>query len=556
MANLDENNQGESMELLGVIYGIGMNVNNIIGVGIFTTPGIVWKQVKTPHVVILLWLAGGIVSLFGSLIYTEYGALHRDNGGEKIYLEKAYPSPPLMASYLFSFMFIFVIRPVIICAVLQSAAQYTWYMFVGTSPLDGDDKIDPLLNGWQNKFKPYWILKLIAIFFLLLITGYHLLNRKLANKINHGLAITKMIVILVIALGGISKYHNNENWKKPLDDNSINTAVNSYPIAIIQILFSYNGWNTLNYSLDEFRNPEVKLKLSNISSIVIVTILYLLANVAFITALPSDVITKTEHFNETITADFFKSIFFDSSVAARVLSLFVVLSAVGTAATSVWSGSRVIVSAAKKNFFPIFSPQLVKWREREINQQGQRGENMRYTEYTPVNALLAQLVWCIFIILIVGGSIQVDSFVLFTSIATFSVWISYIVTSCGLVKTRKRYPGNSPFKVPRSIIHLFIVSGFLFIAISFVPDKESIHPYIVQISFILVSSDTTATDTTATDTTTTDTTATDTTATDTTATDTTTTDTTATDTAATDTTTTVTTATDTAINTTAIVVAS
>jgi amino acid transporter len=39
--------------------------------GIFTTPGIVWKQVKTPYVVILLWLVGGIVSLFGSLIYTE-----------------------------------------------------------------------------------------------------------------------------------------------------------------------------------------------------------------------------------------------------------------------------------------------------------------------------------------------------------------------------------------------------------------------------------------------------------------------------------------------------
>ncbi|CAG8646240.1 3634_t:CDS:2 [Rhizophagus irregularis] len=329
-----------------------------------------------------------------------------------------------------------------------------------------------------------------------------------------------MIVILVIALGGISKYHNNENWKKPLDDNSINTAVNSYPIAIIQILFSYNGWNTLNYSLDEFRNPEVKLKLSNISSIVIVTILYLLANVAFITALPSDVITKTEHFNETITADFFKSIFFDSNVAARVLSLFVVLSAVGTAATSVWSGSRVIVSAAKSNFFPIFSPQLVKWREREINQQGQRGENMRYTEYTPVNALLAQLVWCIFIILIVGGSIQVDSFVLFTSIATFSVWIFYIVTSLGLVKTRKRYPGNPPFKVPPT------------------------------------ATDTTATDTTTTDTTATDTTATDTTATDTTATDTTATDTTATDTATTDTTATDTTATDTTINTTAIIVAS
>jgi amino acid transporter len=116
-------------------------------------------------------------------------------------------------------------------------------------------------------------LKLIAISFLLLITGYHLLGSSLANKINYTLAVTKMIIIFVITLGGISKYYNTENWNRPLENDSSNTAVNSYPIAIIQILFSYNGWNTLNYSLDEFKNPQAKLKLSNISSILIVTIL-------------------------------------------------------------------------------------------------------------------------------------------------------------------------------------------------------------------------------------------------------------------------------------------
>jgi amino acid transporter len=50
-------------------------------------------------------------------------------------------------------------------------------------------------------------------------------------------------------------------------------SLSPYSIAIIEIFFSYNGWNTLNYSLDEFRNPEKKLKLSNIYSIVIVSLL-------------------------------------------------------------------------------------------------------------------------------------------------------------------------------------------------------------------------------------------------------------------------------------------
>ncbi|CAB4479108.1 amino acid transporter [Rhizophagus irregularis] len=484
-----ENQQRESKELLGVIYGIGMNVNTIIGVGIFTTPGIVLNLIKKPYVILLLWLAGGIVSLFGSLIYAEYGALHRDNGGEKIYLDKAYPSPPFMASYLFSFMFIFVIRPVIICAVLQSAAQYAWFMIFGESPLDGKEKIDSSLIGWNNKFRPYWVLKLVAILFLLLITGYHLLNRRLANKINHTLAITKLVMIVVIAFSGISKY-NSGNWNKPIDDPS----PYSYPTAILNILFSYNGWNTLNYSLDEFRNPQKKLILSNIISIVIVIISYILVNIAFISAAsPSDFVPEKR--DEVITATFFRKVFVNDThvTVARIFSFFVVLSAIGTAATNIWSGSRVIVSAAESNFFPIISPQLKKWKERTMIQEGQGGKKLHYIEYTPVNALLAQLGWCIFIILFIGASIPEDSFVLFSSISTFSYWIFFIATSWGLVRTRKRSSIVPPFKVPRIIIYLFEISGLLIIILSFFPDKDptdpigSKRPYMIHISFIWVS---------------------------------------------------------------------
>ncbi|CAG8535174.1 19269_t:CDS:2 [Rhizophagus irregularis] len=451
-----ENQQRESKELLGVIYGIGMNVNTIIGVGIFTTPGIVLNLIKKPYVILLLWLAGGIVSLFGSLIYAEYGALHRDNGGEKIYLDKAYPSPPFMASYLFSFMFIFVIRPVIICAVLQSAAQYAWFMIFGESPLDGKEKIDSSLIGWNNKFRPYWVLKLVAILFLLLITGYHLLNRRLANKINHTLAITKLVMIVVIAFSGISKY-NSGNWNKPIDDPS----PYSYPTAILNILFSYND---------------------------------ILVNIAFISAAsPSDFVPEKR--DEVITATFFRKVFVNDThvTVARIFSFFVVLSAIGTAATNIWSGSRVIVSAAESNFFPIISPQLKKWKERTMIQEGQGGKKLHYIEYTPVNALLAQLGWCIFIILFIGASIPEDSFVLFSSISTFSYWIFFIATSWGLVRTRKRSSIVSPFKVPRIIIYLFEISGLLIIILSFFPDKDpndhigSKIPYMIHISFIWVS---------------------------------------------------------------------
>ena len=93
-------------EILGVVYGIGMNVNTIIGSGIVTTPGIIWNSVKSPGIVLFLWLIGGIVSMSGSLSYVELGVIHKISGGETKYLQTAYPEPKIIMSYLFSFMHI------------------------------------------------------------------------------------------------------------------------------------------------------------------------------------------------------------------------------------------------------------------------------------------------------------------------------------------------------------------------------------------------------------------------------------------------------------------
>ncbi|CAB4410776.1 unnamed protein product [Rhizophagus irregularis] len=116
-----ESPQDKQNKILGVAYGIGLNINNVIGSEIVTTPGIIWNMVKSPGTVLLLWLIGGIVSMAGSLSYVELGVIHKISGGETKYLQTAYPKPKILMSYLFSFMHIF----------LQSAAQYPWFTING-----------------------------------------------------------------------------------------------------------------------------------------------------------------------------------------------------------------------------------------------------------------------------------------------------------------------------------------------------------------------------------------------------------------------------------------
>src|SRR5687767_15024456 len=100
------NGHDPERKIINRAYGIGMNINSIIGSGIVTAPGIIWNSVKSPGIVLLLWLLGGLVSMAGSMTYVELGVKHKISGGETKYLQTAYPRPRKCISYLFSFMYI------------------------------------------------------------------------------------------------------------------------------------------------------------------------------------------------------------------------------------------------------------------------------------------------------------------------------------------------------------------------------------------------------------------------------------------------------------------
>ncbi|CAB4381221.1 amino acid transporter [Rhizophagus irregularis] len=484
-------------KIFGVFYGIGVNINNVIGSGIVTSPGIIWKMVKSPGIVLLLWVIGGLVSMAGSLTYVELGVIHRISGGETKYLQTAFPNPKLMISYLFSFMYIFAIRPGILSAVLQSAAQYLWYTVNGTRY---DVSFQPDKDGWHLPFSPFWYIKIIAVLILLVITLYHMLSNRWANYINQSLAAIKLVTYTIIAFAGICRLLGNWstsriNWQQSI---SGNTDLTAYSSSILLIMFSYDGWNSLNYSLDEFRKPEKKLIYSNSISVGIVTLVYLLVNISFISVVPEESINTTDT-DETIAATFFRQLFGGSEVMVRIFTALVVLSVVGTAASTVWSGSRVVVAAAASNFFPVYSYELRTW-------------NKHFD--TPINALFAQFIWCSLIIFFVGGSFTVTGFMLFSAFSMYSYWIFYFATGVGLLVIRYRNrrklhrdlhiygnEENPPrlsadeekfYKAPLIAIGIFVLSGFFILTFSFVvndqcPGLDSKQCRIQQLSPILIS---------------------------------------------------------------------
>ncbi|CAG8588501.1 15982_t:CDS:2 [Funneliformis mosseae] len=449
--------QFPEIKIINRAYGIGMNINSIIGSGIVTAPGIIWNSVKSPGIVLLLWFIGGLVSMAGSLSYVELGVKHKISGGETKYLQTAYPKPKYFISYLFSFMYIFAIKPGITSAVLQSAAQYFWYTVNGHQFDIEQDK-----NGWNLPFSPFWVIKFIAIAMLFVITAYHMIDNRMANLINQSLAVIKLVTYSTIAIVGIFRLFldwetSRLHWQKPLDGNTDFTA---YTSSILLIMFSYEGWNNLNYSLNEFKNVEKGLLFSNSISVVIVTLLYLLVNIAFISVVPKEDILNNGKADQIIAATFFNKLFGGNEIIVRIFTFLIVLSVIGTAASDVW---------------------------REWHQD----------RYTPVNALLAQFIWCSLIILFVGSSFTITNFELFSSFAMYSKWIFYVATGIGLYVIRRRerklrngqennsiYSDgrdnlhdqvnncdgnkNGLYKVPLPIAGIFILAGLYILIFSFV----------------------------------------------------------------------------------------
>ncbi|CAG8590703.1 5510_t:CDS:2 [Ambispora gerdemannii] len=416
-----DSNASEKTKPLGTLAGIGNNCNNMIGAGIFSSPGLVLNEIRSPGIALVLWVVGGIATLFGSLSYVELGSSMPDGGGETVYLEQAYPRPKALLSYMFSFTMIVAIQPAYTSAIASVFAQYFLYLVKATGRCD-IDYLHPkkYITDWN-----FWQIRLCSLAAVVIVTAYHMASNKWANRINQTLTIIKMLTLLTISIIGLATIHqviNDEdtNWKN-MFPRDVNISARSLTAALMPILFAYGGWNNLNYTLDEFVNPQKKLFASN----------NLCANIAY-TNVPLNKITGNNEPSEIIAA-------------------------FGALAANVWAGSRVIVAAAKRKYLP-FSSQLKKWNE---------------DTGTPIFALITQAAWSSLIIIFYPHN---DPFKFFVSLSEYCVWVFLFLTVLGLLILRRSQPNlYHPFKVFTLIPKIFIIFTLFVIIGSFVNDSSKIH---------------------------------------------------------------------------------
>ncbi|KAL2191415.1 amino acid transporter [Thermothelomyces heterothallicus CBS 203.75] len=321
---------------IGVAGAVFLILNKMIGTGIFSTPSSIFAATGSVGISLLLWAVAGLLTLSGLGVYLEFGLAIPRSGGEKNYLERIFSRPRHLATSVFA------VQIVLLGFSAGNALAFGRYVLLAVG--------HPMPDGW--------VPRLIAVACITLVVLLHALLPRWGLRLTNALGIFKVLVLLLIVFSGFAALagyrlvpdpHNFDDfWAIEKGDGYGGGGAYAYATALLQVVYSYKGWENANYVMGELRNPQRTLKIAAPLAVVGITLLYVLANVAYFAAIPKAELAKSE----VIVAGLFFRNMFGESAAARNLPALVALSNIGNVLAVSFAHSRVNQELAREGVLP------------------------------------------------------------------------------------------------------------------------------------------------------------------------------------------------------------
>ncbi|MFN7684520.1 MAG: APC family permease [Oligoflexia bacterium] len=380
---------------LGGFDATALVVGTVIGTGVFlkTTP--MSQTLGSPTLVLAAWVAAGLLSLMGALVYAELGAMLPEAGGEFVYLKRGYSKS---IAFLYGWQRFWIGGPGSIAAYAVGAATFAR----GIIEIDEDSQ------------------KLAAVGFIALFTGLNCLAVKVGGWVQSALTLLKVGLVVGLALAALL-FSGTGSWAHLGESNpEISAGLGAFGVAMISALWAFDGWNNLPMAAGEVKNPGRNLPFALVGGTLLVLLIYGMANAGYFYALPFAQILNPGELSVAARA----AETFMQSGGVLFLSVAFVISALGAMNGSVLTGARVPFAMAQEKLLPSFI--------------GKVSSNTQ----VPVTSVLIQGLWAS--LLALSGTFET-----LTDWVVFSSWIFYALCGFAVIRLRRLEPGLArPYRVP------------------------------------------------------------------------------------------------------------
>lgn len=401
---------------LGLGYVIVITIANILGSGVYKKVAPMANELGSPGWVLIAWVIGGIITLFGALSYAEVSGLLADTGGEYAYYKKIY-------NRFLAFMFGWTLFAIVQTAGISSLA------YVFSQSLQSVINVPPALTQLSDfslwgVFFPFADLstKLIAV---ALIIGLTFVNLKtIKSGANLSTVLLWLICIgigIIIVFGLTSKQADiSSSFVLATIDNSPIT-VSSLFTAMLGAFWAYQGWTSVGFVGGEVKEPKSTIPKGITMGVFIVIGIYLLVNMTYLALLPIESLKDIHAAGNKIAAIEAVKVFWGER-GVIFISILILITTLGCTHATIYSSARPYYAMAKEGLF--------------FKYIGKLNGN-----HVPSNSLWLQCIWgCL---LVFSGT-----FDQLTDMVIFAIFIFYGLTSLGVFILRRTMPdAHRPYKV-------------------------------------------------------------------------------------------------------------
>ena len=387
---------------LSLLDSVLLLVSGIIGSSIFLTAKDIAGPLPQPMLFLLVWVIGGVISLFGCVAFAELGSMFPESGGQYVYLREAYGD---LVAFLYGWMLFSVANGGSIAALSVASAAYTGQVF----PIVSQDHIVLQVLGITITRAHVFGLLLIAILTYVNVVGLRwgtlLQNLSTWTKF----AAMAAFVVLGFAVGKGDWSHFRAHGVGLSMGLHPTQLISVMGIALIAVFWAYDGWVYITWVAGEVKEPRRNVPLAMVLGVIVVGLMYMAMNMTYLYALPLGEIAQ----HETIAHAAAVALF--SPRIAVWLSLLIAVSCFSAAATCTLSGARVYLAMAQDGvFFKRMAVIHPKWR-------------------TPAFSLIGQGIWAA-VLTISGRYDQLYTYVIFGMV------LSYTLTVIGMFLLRWKRP--------------------------------------------------------------------------------------------------------------------